>query len=72
MNIQDFDMTDYNFTDEQLRDLQFTMDTLGPRKAYAAHHGLDMADTSGLLTSQVEDFAIAFYMQFNHRFGITY
>jgi len=59
----------YNFTHEQLMNIYRTHQRSGPREAYREFHN----DYSGdVRTLDVEDFAIAFYTQYNSRFGLTF
>ena len=62
------------FDDQQLDYLQKVHDASGPRCAYAFYLGRDnfMTQTSDIETTDVEDFCIEFYTQYNSRFGTRY
>jgi hypothetical protein len=65
-----------NRTDKELDYLQIIFDGPcgGPRSAYAFSLGRKdyMTNTADLDTTEVEDFAIAFYTEYNNRFGRRY
>ena len=59
-----------HFTDDDLDAIQQVHDTGGPREAFRMWHALDRANP--IETSDVEDFIIEFYQQYNSRFGTRY
>ena len=58
------------FTEDELDGLQPIHDALGPRAAYRAFFNID--SLAPISTGDVEDFAVAFYTQWNSRFGTRY
>jgi len=70
----DKEMVNYHFDKKELIDIAKYHDdwAFGPRHAYAYYIGRNPEDTADLNTSDVEDFIIQFYTQFNAEFGLTY
>jgi len=62
----------YTFSHGELDYLQAMVDNneFGVRDAYRFYHGL--APDAEIATTDVEDFAIAFYTQYNKTFGMRY
>jgi len=62
----------YTFTHGELDYLQAMVDNneFGVRDAYRFYHNLDL--DAVIATVDVEDFAIAFYTQYNKTFGVRY
>ena len=72
--LTDKEMVNYHFDKKELLDIARLHDdwAFGPRRAYAYYIGRNPEDTADLNTSDVEDFIIQFYTQFNAEFGLTY
>ena len=68
----DKEMVNYHFDRKELLDIAQVHDRLGPRAALAYYLHNDPVKTTELDTSDVEDFIIQFYTQFNIFFGVTY
>lgn len=68
----DKEMVNYHFDKKELLDIARVHDRLGPRSALAYYLHNDPEKTTELDTSDVEDFIIQFYTQFNSFFGVTY
>ncbi len=68
----DKEMVNYHFDKKELLDIAQVHDRLGPRAALAYYLYNDPVKTTELNTSDVEDFVIQFYTQFNSFFGVTY
>ena len=64
--------TVYQFTEVQLKIIHDFMELSpwGPRDAYCWFKGLK--STESVRTGEVEDFACAFYTQYNRTYGRTY
>ena len=58
----------YTFTTEQLVEIKNNCDKVSLRHAYSTFANLH----NDVATSDVEDFALAFYSQYNDTFGLTY
>jgi hypothetical protein len=70
----DKEMVNYHFDKKELLDIAQIHDrcAFGPRAALAYYMYNDPEKTADLVTSDVEDFIIQFYTQFNAEFGLTY
>ena len=70
----DKEMVNYHFSKKELLDIALIHDRceFGPRAALAHYLYNDPEKTANLVTSDVEDFIIQFYTQFNAEFGLTY
>lgn len=64
----------YKFDEQMLDQVQLVHDNSGPRTAFAYYLGRSdyMKNTADLNTTDVEDFIIEFYTEYNKAFGQRY